>query len=215
MNGSTPFGDADWRVLAAAVIVGYLVGSISPATILARIRGVDLRGLGSGNPGATNVARLMGGKWGILVGLLDVSKGLLPALAFARFGSGPAELAGLAAVLGHITSPWLRGHGGKGVATAFGALLGVQPLWAVLVLGGFLLGVAVFRRVGMGAVFGASVLLGLGLGAERPEMRVFGVVLGLIVLMRHWRNIAAVLADARGTPQEGSEPESTAPDPPA
>lgn len=215
MSGSIAAGDADWRVLVAAVVVGYLVGSISPATIIARIRGVDLRALGSGNPGATNVARLMGGKWGILVGLLDVLKGLLPALAFGRFGSGPAEAAGLAAVFGHITSPWLRGHGGKGVATAFGALLGVQPLWAVFVLGGFLVGVAVFRRVGMGAVFGASLLIGLGLGAGERELQVFGVVLGLIVLVRHWRNVAAVLADASGTRPEEPEPQSTAPDPPA
>ncbi len=196
--GDIDLADVDWAVLVAAAIVGYLVGSVNPAAIIARLRGIDLRSAGSGNPGATNVARTMGGRWGVLVGVLDVLKGLLPALVFGRFGLGAAEVAGLAAVLGHITSPFLRGRGGKGVATTLGALLGVQPLWVVYVLVGFLVGFALFRRIGIGAAFGAVVLIALGLAAPALDGKLFGIGLGALVLVRHGRNIAAAWQELRG-----------------
>ena len=117
-----------WQLLVAAV-VGFLVGSINPATIVARARGINLRDIGSGNPGATNTARALGARTGVLVGFLDIMKGFIPAAAFSQWGPAAGEVAGLAAVLGHIFSPFLKGRGGKGVATTLGAVLGVQPLW--------------------------------------------------------------------------------------
>jgi acyl phosphate:glycerol-3-phosphate acyltransferase len=179
----------------SAAIVGYLVGAINPAAIVARVFGVDLRSTGSGNPGATNVTRALGPRWGVLVGFLDILKGFVPAFAFgALVGQGAGEIAGLAAVLGHITSPFLKGRGGKGVATTLGAILGVVPLLAIPVLAAFGIGVAVWHRVGLGAVLGALALIGCGLAAwfagwiDQADMW-FAAILGMLVLVRHQRNL--------------------------
>jgi len=182
-----------WWLIAA--VVGYALGAINPAAILARVFGVDLRSTGSGNPGATNVGRVLGPRWGVLVGFLDILKGFLPAWAFGyAVGQTAGEVAGIAAVLGHITSPYLRGRGGKGVATTLGAILGVQPLLAVPVLLAFGIGVAFWHRVGLGAVLGAVVLIGSGIigwraGWTDESDMWFAVILGVMVLVRHQRNL--------------------------
>ena len=190
MSGLVP---ALWILVAA--VAGYAVGAINPAAIVARIFGVDLRRTGSGNPGATNVARALGPRWGVLVGVLDVLKGFIPAFVFGELvGQTAGEVAGLAAVVGHITSPYLRGRGGKGVATTLGAILGVQPLLAIPVLIAFGIGVAIWRRVGLGAVLGAVVLIisgvvGWATGWTDESDMWFAVVMGVLVLARHQRNI--------------------------
>ncbi|MGZ6792990.1 MAG: glycerol-3-phosphate acyltransferase, partial [Mycobacteriales bacterium] len=97
--------------LILAALVGYFVGAVSPATLLARARGVDLRTVGSGNPGATNAGRALGRRAGLLVAVLDVAKGAVPAAAFGAADHRAGLVAGLAAVAGHITSPYLRGRG--------------------------------------------------------------------------------------------------------
>lgn len=197
MNGFLADVDGWW--LLAGALVGYLVGSINPAAIIARVRGIDLSAEGSGNPGATNAARVMGPATGVMVGVLDILKGFLPAYLFARFGGqGSGEVAGFMAVLGHITSPFLRGHGGKGVATTLGALLGVHIVWVPFVLLGFALGYAFTRRVGTAAVVGAVVLIGCGAVNPDPDLRLFGILLGLLVIVRHWRNIVAAWHDWHG-----------------
>jgi hypothetical protein len=105
--------------LAAMTAVAFFWGGINPATLIGRMLGRDVTQTGSGNPGATNAGRVLGRKWGILVGVLDVFKGFLPAFLAAHFyGILVAYLLGIAAVLGHVFSPYLRGRGGKGVATA-------------------------------------------------------------------------------------------------
>lgn len=182
--------------LAAAALVGYGIGAVNPAAIIARARGIDLRAVGSGNPGATNIGRALGPRWAVLVGALDVLKGLLPALAFTLLVNQTAgEVAGAAAVLGHVTSPYLRGRGGKGVATTLGALLGTLPLMAVPVLIGFGVGVLIWRQVGLGAVLGAAVLgvaglVGFVAGLLDLQDATFSVFLSAVVLIRHRRNVA-------------------------
>lgn len=180
---------------AVAAVVGYLVGAINPAALVARAFDIDLHRIGSGNPGATNVGRALGPRWAVLVGFLDVLKGFLPAFLFGAFvGQTPGEVAGIAAVVGHITSPFLKGRGGKGVATTLGAILGVQPLLAIPVLLGFGIGVALSRRVGIGAVVGAVVLIvsgviGWATGWTDATDMWFAIVLGVLVLGRHIGNI--------------------------
>lgn len=192
---------AAWWVIAAAV--GYGLGAINPAAIVARVFHVDLRATGSGNPGATNVGRALGPRWAVLVGFLDIVKGFVPAIVFGTMvGQTAGEVAGIAAVVGHITSPYLRGRGGKGVATTLGAILGVQPLLAVPVLIAFGIGVAVWHRVGLGAVLGAVALIVSGLVAwgtgwiDVTDMW-FAVVLGMLVLVRHQRNLRDAWATFR------------------
>jgi glycerol-3-phosphate acyltransferase PlsY len=170
-----------------AVLLGYLLGAVSPATLVARHFGADLRGSGSGNPGATNVGRVLGRKAGIAVGLLDVAKGYVPALAFALLASHEAGLvAGFAAMLGHVTSPYLRGHGGKGVATAAGAILGSHPAWAPYVLAVWVLVVLVTRWVALGSVTSALVLVAVALVYRDSGADVaWAAAIAFVVLLRH------------------------------
>jgi len=131
----------------------------------------------------------------VLVGFLDVLKGLAPALLFGLFvGEIAGEIAGFAAVLGHITSPFLKGRGGKGVSTTLGAILGVQPWFAIPVLVALGIGVSVFHRVGIGAAIAAAVLAVTGavywrVGWADGSDAVFAVALAALVLGRHWRNL--------------------------
>ena len=129
----------NWLALA---IAAFLCGSIPFGILVARLKGVDLRKVGSGNMGATNVGRALGRKWGILVYVLDAAKGAAPVLwaghQAGALGLQPESIAagdlwrwmGIAvcAVLGHMFSPWVGFRGGKGVATGSGALLAVYPV---------------------------------------------------------------------------------------
>lgn len=180
----------------AAVLVGYLVGAVSPATIVASRRGVDLRGVGSGNPGATNVGRALGPRTGVVVAVLDVLKGLVPAAAFGAVDHRAGLLAGVAAVIGHVTSPFLRGRGGKGVATAGGAILGSHPLWAVPVLGTWLVVVAVSRWSALASVCAALAVLVVGIVVGEDVL--WAAALCVIVLVRHQPNVMRRLEARRG-----------------
>jgi glycerol-3-phosphate acyltransferase PlsY len=178
-------------VLAAALL-GYAIGAVSPAALVARARHVDLRGGGSGNPGATNVGRLLGLRWGVVVGLLDVAKGFVPALAFSLVGDTAGQVAGGAAVIGHVTSPFLRGRGGRGVATAFGAVLGIAPFWALGLLAVFAVVVALSRWVGLASMAAAVALVVISLVTDSDtDERLWAVVLALIILVRHRTNVVA------------------------
>ena len=182
-----------WWLLA--LVVGYLLGAVNPAAWISRAFGVDVQAVGSGNPGATNVARALGPRWAVLVGFLDILKGFLPAFVFGVLvGQTTGQIAGLAAVVGHITSPYLRGRGGKGVATTLGAILGVQPLLAIPVLLAFGIGVALWHRVGIGAVMGAVTLIASGIvgwavGWTDAADMWFAILLGALVLARHFGNL--------------------------
>lgn len=179
-----------------AIVVGYVVGSINPASLIARARGIDLREVGSGNPGATNVGRAMGKKTAVLVGALDILKGFVPALGFVAFTGDVAvgELAGFAAVLGHVTSPFLHGHGGKGVATSVGAVLAIQPLWLIPVLLVFALVFAVSKRMGIASLTASLVLIPASIvwHSETSQI-VFATALALLIVVRHQSNIRAAL----------------------
>jgi glycerol-3-phosphate acyltransferase PlsY len=175
-----------------AAVVGYLIGAISPATLLARRRGIDLRGVGSGNPGATNAGRALGRRTGVVVALLDVLKGLVTTVGFGLVDHRAALVAGVAAVLGHVTSPFLRGRGGKGVATALGAILGVHPLWALIVLVVWVAALAASRWVALASVLAATSVFVVA--AVVGEDIVWAGLLALVVVARHQANFVRGLA---------------------
>jgi len=179
-----------------AVVVAFFIGSLNPATMIATLLGKDLAASGSGNPGATNAGRVLGRKWGVLVGVLDVLKGFVPTFVAAHwFGPHVAYAVGIAAVLGHIWSPFLRGRGGKGVATTLGAILGVAPWVALIVLVVFAVAVALSRWVAAGSIFGAvalivvAVLVWTGHAAGDVWTGVWFTAIGLLVLWRHKNNV--------------------------
>ena len=183
-----------WIVVAVAAVLGFLVGSVNPATILARLRHVDLS-QGSGNPGATNVGRVLGVRWGVVVGLIDFLKGLIPTLlALWLVDRFTAYVVGLACVLGHIWSPFLRGRGGKGVATSMGAIAALYAPWFTV---GLLVVFALMlwaTRWMAGSSMAAAGLLGLYAAfAPLPEPvavgRVWGICIALLVIARHEHNI--------------------------
>jgi len=188
-----------WQLLVAA-LVGFFAGAINPASLIARARGINIHEVGSGNPGATNAARALGKSTGVLVGLIDVLKGFIPTVLFSLWGPGIGEVAGLAAVLGHIFSPFLGGKGGKGVATTLGVVLGVQPLWAVPMLVAFGATVSITKRVGIGAVAGAAVLIAMGIWlTDSLDEKLFAISLGMIVILRHHQNLRDLVSSRHPT----------------
>ncbi|HEX5428404.1 MAG TPA: glycerol-3-phosphate 1-O-acyltransferase PlsY [Pedococcus sp.] len=196
-----------WKLVEVpvAAVVAFVIGAVNPATILAKVLGKDLRGVGSGNPGATNAGRVLGARWGVLVGVLDVLKGLVPVLlAQHLLGTVTALVVGLAVVLGHIWSPFLKGQGGKGVATSLGAILAVEPWFALVMVVVFGLLVWRLRWVAGASVSACLVLLVLGLltwlrwiPLGTRDSGAWCVVLALIVIYRHRRNIELWIAARR------------------
>ncbi|NYG05801.1 glycerol-3-phosphate acyltransferase PlsY [Phycicoccus badiiscoriae] len=196
---------------ALASAVAFVIGAVNPATILATIFGKDLRHSGSGNPGATNAGRVLGARWGVVVGVFDVLKGLVPVLVAQHFlGTVTALCVGLAVVLGHIWSPFLRGQGGKGVATSLGAILAVQPWFGLgmLVVFGLLLWRT--RWVAGASVSACLVLLVLGVltwfrwvPVGTRETGVWCVLLALLVIYRHRRNIELWISARRDASSTG------------
>lgn len=186
--------------LAAALIVGYFIGAINPASIIAKARGIDLTTGGSGNPGATNAGRLMGKRTGVIVGLLDVLKGVVPVLIFG-WAAGPqiGAAAGFAAIIGHMTSPFLHGKGGKGVATTLGVLLAVEPIWLIPVLVAFAIVYLLVKKTGLASVAGALALIVTAIVDDnRVQNTLFGILIGVLVIVRHQRNLRAAWVDFRG-----------------
>jgi len=183
---------------ALPVAAAFLTGSIPFSWFIGRFMGVDLRKMGSGNPGATNLMRSCGRFPGILGLLLDALKGSVPVLLVrsAAVGWLPAAVA-MAAILGHVLMPWFGFKGGKGVATALGALLVLSPLPLLCSLGVFMLTVALFRMVSMGSIMGVAALVPFGLlfGADPSVIIVFGAV-AFVVILGHRGNIGRII---RGT----------------
>lgn len=162
------------------VFGGYFLGSVPFGYLFARaVGGVDIRTLGSGNIGATNVGREIGRGWGILVFILDVLKGFLP--AYAALSAGGAFLgavAGLAAIVGHNWPFFLGFRGGKGVATSCGVFLALFPLGVLIALGVWLASLALCRYVSVSSMLAAVALLFCAVTLQREP---FGD--GLILTM--------------------------------
>jgi glycerol-3-phosphate acyltransferase PlsY len=165
--------------------------------LIARMKGIDILKVGSGNIGATNVMRVLGKRLGILVFLLDVLKGFVPALVgFYTLGHsqvGAFEV-GIAAVGGHCLSPFLRFKGGKGVATGLGVLFGASPLVGLSALGIFAIVLGVTRYVSLGSIVAAISLVPLGLlfRTNAVLLGAFGAM-GLFVIYRHRGNIGRLI----------------------
>jgi glycerol-3-phosphate acyltransferase PlsY len=194
------------KILAVCGIAigSFLAGGVPFSWLLGRIAGFDLRREGSGNPGATNLYRTAGAAWGITGLLLDVAKGVLPVLAARWLFPGlemAAVVAAAAAIAGHIWTPYLGFRGGKGVATATGAFLALNPLVLVIALAGFAVVVAITRYVSVGSMTGAVVAFGASfivpLLAGRAVDLYFVAFCGacaLSIIVAHRKNIARLVA---------------------
>ena len=178
-------------------IVSYLLGSIPSGFIIGALSGVDVRNTGSGNIGATNVARVLGKGLGLLTLLADIAKGFAPVFVAQRLGMSNLAVAliGVAAFLGHLYPIFLNFQGGKGVATAFGALLAIAPAAPLILAVFFGSAVLVSRIVSLGSIVAALatpvVLWALGYA---PVFVAMGVFLGAMVIFRHRGNIKRLRA---------------------
>jgi glycerol-3-phosphate acyltransferase PlsY len=179
--------------MTLAVAAGYLLGSIPFALLLSRRwSAVDLRSIGSGNPGAANVMRVSGVRAGVLVALLDAAKGALGVAIASRLSAEPAApaAAGLAAIVGHIYPVWVRFRGGKGVATACGVFSVLTPLATLPALAIFAAAVAATKYVSLGSVAAALALppIAYALGAPPPAF-IAAFAAAAIIVFRHRSNL--------------------------
>jgi glycerol-3-phosphate acyltransferase PlsY len=179
------------------LVVAFLLGSVPSALIMARRYGVDLRAVGSGNPGATNVYRAVGARAGLLVLLADIGKGAVAVALMRLCGAPPGWWMGAAAaaVLGHIVSPFMGLRGGKGVATGGGAVLALAPLVGLIVLAVFAVVLAVTRMVSAGSIVAALALpLAVWLiGESVPGLMPVGIAIALLVVFRHRSNLGRIV----------------------
>ncbi len=179
------------------LIGSYVLGSIPFGVIVARSKGVDIMSVGSGNIGATNVYRAVGAQAAWTVFALDVLKGLIPAYAatYLLKSADWGMYAGIAAVLGHVFSPFLKFKGGKGIATTLGVLIGVAPVVAAAALVVFVLIVVATRYVSLGAIIAAIVAaIGCFVDGETLPVSVIFSLLAVVILLKHIPNIKRLLA---------------------
>lgn len=195
MPDPTSFAQS-WPYYLAALAAGYLCGSIPFGLLLTRLAGLgDVRAIGSGSIGATNVLRTGNKRLAALTLLFDAGKGALPTLVGYHFGGlEMAACAGFGAFIGHLFPVWLRFKGGKGVATAIGILLGLNWLLGLMAIGIWLIVAAITRYSSLAALLASlatPVLAWLLLGD--PQLAAFTAILALLIWIRHAGNIRRLL----------------------
>jgi glycerol-3-phosphate acyltransferase PlsY len=179
------------------IALSYLLGSIPSGFVIGALSGIDVRNTGSGNIGATNVARALGKRLGLLTLLADTAKGYLPVFiaGYLEFSDFVTAAVAVAAFLGHLYPVFLRFKGGKGVATAFGALLAIAPAVPAALAVFFAVAVLISGIVSVGSIAAAvAAPILLGLFSYPPIFIALGGFLGAMVIVRHRENITRLRA---------------------
>ena len=200
------------------ILVAYLFGALPIGLLVGRmVKGIDVRDYGSGNIGASNVWRTMGPVWGIAVFLFDFCKGFFPTLLAGRMHEVSPwlpVLVGLAAILGHNFSPFLKFKGGKGVATSLGVVYGLSPIAAAVGFAVWGLCLLVTRYISVSSMVAAVVtsLVLIGLNRDLPHV-LFALLVAFFVVIKHRSNMARLKAGtepkvgkAKEVKKEGDEP---------
>lgn len=213
--------------LVLLYIASYFLGSVPFGLLVGKLKGVDIRKVGSGNIGATNAYRALGWGGGIAVFILDVGKGMVPPLLAKELLPGtmpPGEvinhavLMGAAAVIGHSFSPFLGFKGGKGVATGLGVLLGVAPVVGIAGVSASFFIIATTRYVSIASIVACIVVMVGALITHQPPivLGAFGFVTAF-VLIRHIPNIKRLIKgeesrlEFKRKPKESDEPAEEGP----
>jgi glycerol-3-phosphate acyltransferase PlsY len=219
-----------WAIIVSAAI-GYAIGSVQFGIIVGRItRGVDVRDYGSGATGATNVIRTSGAKWGVLVIVLDIAKGIVPVYAGIALGHAAGidhdqrawvgATGAFAAVCGHVWPIWAGFRGGKAVASGFGAALAMNPLAAVVLIPVAGLVVAATRIMSLMSITMAPAMAALfvvlaALGISPWAYAAYAIGASAIILYRHSANISRLLAGTEPRIGRGGEKRTDASTAPA
>jgi glycerol-3-phosphate acyltransferase PlsY len=203
-----------YLIFVPAVILAYLLGSIPFGLLIAKAHGKDLRSIGSGNIGATNVSRALGRKWAYVCFVLDVLKGMVPMLAMMLIADpqGTAMLflwlvVGCAAIAGHIFPIYVKFQGGKGVATSFGVALGLWPYYTICALFAvavWIILVLIWRYVSLASIIASvsfPIVLISAMAVKQSwdlhvlwPLLVAAVAIPLMVIIRHRENIRRLIA---------------------
>lgn len=189
------------------IVLAYLIGSIPTSLIVSRTQfNIDIRDYGSGNAGATNTFRVLGSRWGTLVMILDMLKGLmavklalvLPMYMEDEFARTNFQIGlGLAAVLGHIFPIWAEFRGGKGVATLFGLIIAVSPWTALSCAGVFMVVLFLTRFVSLSSILASlafPVFILVIFNVDNNAYRIFAIAVALLVIMTHQKNIGRLFS---------------------
>jgi glycerol-3-phosphate acyltransferase PlsY len=190
------------------LLISYLLGSIPSSYILGKIFfGLDLRTMGSGNLGATNALRSFGKTTATAVLFMDIAKGWVPIRYFSvtgenQIGSLWILAWGLAAILGHIFSCWVKFRGGKGVATSCGVFLAIAPIAGMISLCSWLVAFLISKKASVGSLV-ASFVLPIGVyfdpNATDPALLYFSVSLSLLIIWTHRTNLARIMKGIENT----------------
>lgn len=183
-----------WPYILTAFIGGYSIGSVPFGLLFTKMSGLgDIREIGSGNIGATNVLRT--GKRGIAAATLsgDIIKGVFAALIGTQFGPDIAVVAALGAFLGHLFPIWLKFQGGKGVATAIGIIFALSWQTGFIAIGIWVLAAVLFRYSSLAALFGAVAAPIAAWWLATPQLVEFFAVIAILIWIRHHANIKRLI----------------------
>lgn len=186
--------------VALALVAGFLCGSIPFGVLFARLRGIDLQKTGSGNIGATNAARALGKKIGVVVLLCDAGKAIVPIVVARHLFAGLPHLdwllaaLGFGAVAGHLFPPWLRFRGGKGVATGLGVFATLTPVPTAIAVALWILAYLATRVSSVGSLLAVTALpIASALLHEPPAFTVLALALYPLIVWKHRGNIQRLL----------------------
>ena len=195
-----------YLIPAAWLLAAYLTGGVPFGFLIGKARGVDVRTVGSKNIGATNVFRTVGKTWGLLAFVCDFLKGLVPVLLARRFGPAGEQAwlplaVGVLCVVGHMLTPYMRFRGGKGVATAFGMLVGLVPALVGVAFALFALVFALSHYISLGSC-AAALFLAAGVwfrwlgcaGVDDLPQAILVTAMALFVVWKHRANLGRLLA---------------------
>ena len=174
------------------IIIAYLLGSISPSIILGRLSGVDIKKEGSGNAGTTNTLRVLGKKAALITLIIDICKGVAAVLLGSTDSPLCSYICALAVFAGHIWPVFFRFKGGKGVATAFGAILAVNWKVGLIALAIAVILTIITKRMSVGSIAAALGMVALTFVFEKPFWP-FGAAIALIIIIKHRSNIKRLL----------------------
>lgn len=181
-----------WKIIVP-VVIAYFIGNISPSIILGKMAGVDIKKEGSGNAGTTNALRVLGKKAALITLVIDIGKGVLAVAAGNLIGGAETGyLCAIAVFCGHIWPCFYSFKGGKGVATAFGAILAVNWMLGLSALAVVAVGLALTQRMSVGSLLGA-IIFPLLCWFMEPGFIWIGSLMALIVLIKHGANIKRLI----------------------
>jgi glycerol-3-phosphate acyltransferase PlsY len=183
-------------------VICYLIGSVPTGILVVRaLKGMDIRQFGSGSSGATNVSRILGLKYGVLVLLVDTAKGFLPIFYLAPWLASTSQIhiavvpikiiLGLFAIAGHVWTVFAKFKGGKGVGTGAGVVLAISPIATVLCLAVWAIIFAITRYVSIASMIAAVSfpVVVFAMGNPDRALQIFSIVLPLLIIFTHRRNI--------------------------